>query len=359
VRMFVNLALLAAVLVRPPHDLSADTLFKKKAAVAIGVGEASKHEVRWANCSRKEPKIYVRPPYSVDKSNNCRLTARDFGLSRSGDLYKVKSMKKMSLFFPDIERGKVAGFQNDSTSGLILLTFGLRSLRLSYVAPPNDDQVISNELSVAEGFVNAGKGQFAEDLLQDANQALQTAPSATFSVPFIVDASVSLFRIKAVSPGLSEVSHSSLLQLAHLRSTLEKEPEGRNPTNQPSCDGISAEDVTIGGEIDRFGSRSSCGFALAPNRDGKLPARVFIGQSLIYGGTQVLDGITWDHDTFVGSRIQYRGGRLNLNKLLFINCTFDVVDNQRGDRLLDLAISHVPHLSIEDQASFVLPLRVR
>jgi hypothetical protein len=310
----------------------------------------------WANCSHKEPKAYVRPPYWVDKGNNCQLTASEFGLDATGQLYVVKNVTTSSLFFPDVTAGKVVGFKIDSAAGFVLLTFGLRSLRLPYAAPPTEDEIIANELSVAEGFVNIEESLPANDLLEDAYQALKATPTPPFSRAFIMDASVSLFRIKQVSPSLSGVSHSSLLQLAYLRSALEKEPELRNPTNQPGCGGVSGEDITIESEIDRFAVGSSCGFALAPNRDGKMPARVSIGNSLIYGGTHVLDGIMWDHDTFVGSRIQYHDGRVSLNALRFINCTFDVIDSPNGDRVVDFAISRPPHLSIEGQAGSNVPV---
>ena len=49
--------------------------------------------------------------------------------------------------------------------------------------------------------------------------------------------------------------------------------------------------------------------------------RVAVEQSLIEGGTHVLDGIIWTHDTFVGSHIRYRGGSLSLRSVLFVNCT--------------------------------------
>jgi hypothetical protein len=220
-----NIALFAALLISSMQELSADTLFKKKAAVAIGFGETGKSEVRWANCSRQDPKTYVKPPYWIDKSDNCRITANDFGLSASGQLYLVRDVNKSSLFFPDVKAGKVVGFKIDSAAGFVLLTFGFRSLRLPYAAPVTEEQAISNELSVAEGFVNIGEGKLAGDLLEDTDQSLRVTPVPLFSTAFIMDASVSLFRIKALSPRLSEVSHSSLLQLAYLRSALEKAPE--------------------------------------------------------------------------------------------------------------------------------------
>jgi len=53
-RTLVGIALLAALWVLTTQDLAGDTLFKKKAAVAIGFGETGKREVRWVNCSHRK-----------------------------------------------------------------------------------------------------------------------------------------------------------------------------------------------------------------------------------------------------------------------------------------------------------------
>jgi len=180
VRGAANIALFAALLILPARETSADTLFKKKAAVAIGFGETGKSEVRWANCSHQDPKTYVKPPYWVDKGDNCKLTANDFGLGASGQLYLVTDAKKSSLFFPDVTAGKAVGFQIDSAAGFILLTFGFRSLRLPYAAPPTEEQEISNELSVAEGFVSVDELQPAKDLLEDAEEGLRAGLRSHF-----------------------------------------------------------------------------------------------------------------------------------------------------------------------------------
>jgi len=285
----------------------------------------------------------------VDKGDNCRLTARQFGLGASNELYVVKDVKKSSLFFPDVKIGKVVGFKNDSEAGFLLLTFESRSLRLPYAAPPTDDEVISNELSVAQGLVKIGNRKSAGDLLEDTDHTLRTASAPSFTAAFIKNASVDLFAIKSASPDLSGISHS-LLQLAYLRSALEKEPEVRDRGSNPGCGGISGQDITIQGSIYRFGFGSPCGFVLVPRQDGSMSSRVSISDSFIFGGTQVLDGIAWIHDTFVGSRIRYHGGRILLNALLFVDCTFDIVDSPNGDRVIDFAISRPPSLSIESES---------
>jgi hypothetical protein len=46
--------------------------------------------------------------------------------------------------------------------------------------------------------------------------------------------------------------------------------------------------------------------------------------------TQTLDGAVWKDVVFVNSRIRYRGGRLQLDHVRFVNCTFEVSQNDRG-----------------------------
>jgi len=349
VRLVTNLSLFAAFLVLAAQDISADTLFRKKAAVAIGFGETDKSQVHWENCSHNEAKAFIKPPYWVDKSDNCRVTASQFGLDKSGQLYVVTDLPRASAFFPDAKLGKVVGYENDSATGFVLLTFGTKSIRLPYDGPMREDQVISNELSVAEAFVNIGEVQPANDLLEDAYNGLREVHASLFSTAFITDAYVSLVRIKQVAPSLAAVSHSSFIQFTYLRSTLEKVPSVQY--QQGGCSPIFLIKGTarISHSNFDFGAGSPCGFSLPPFPGGES-RHLFVESSFIHGGTQVLDGIAWDHDVFVESHIQYRGGEVSLGAVQFVNCTFEIVDSPRGDRVIDLAILGGPLVSIQGDA---------
>lgn len=350
VRIMTKISLFAAFLMLAAQDISADTLFRKKAAVAIGFGETSQSQVHWESCSHTEAKAFIKPPYWIDKGDNCRVTASQFGLDKSGLLYVVTDLPKALPFFPDVKIGKVVGYENDFATGSILLTFGTKSLRLPYDAPMREDQVISNELSVAEAFVNIGEVQPANDLLEDAYNGLREVHPSLFSTAFITDAYVSLVRIKQVAPSLAGVSHSSFLQLAHLRSALEGVPSVQyQPQGCKPIRGI----IRMSHNNFDFGVGSPCGFVLAPGPGGE-PSHLSVENSFIHGGTQVLDAIAWDHDVFVESHIEYRGGEVWLNSVQFINCTFEIVDSPRGDRVIDLAILGGPPLSIpgDDETGF-------
>ncbi|PYX34343.1 MAG: hypothetical protein DMG80_02510 [Acidobacteria bacterium] len=65
---------------------------------------------------------------------------------------------------------------------------------------------------------------------------------------------------------------------------------------------------------------------------------MFVHDNIMRNGIQTLDGITWWNDVFVNMTIHYRGGPLALKNVRFVNCRFEVVENQRGQQVLALAI---------------------
>jgi hypothetical protein len=56
------------------------------------------------------------------------------------------------------------------------------------------------------------------------------------------------------------------------------------------------------------------------------------------GAYQILDGIHWKNVTFVGARIKYQGGDIDLENVRFVNCTFDVIPaGSRSQQFIDYA----------------------
>lgn len=53
----------------------------------------------------------------------------------------------------------------------------------------------------------------------------------------------------------------------------------------------------------------------------------------IKGASQTIDGIHWKNVTFIGTRLRYESGELDLQNVHFLNCTFGVPMDQRGARL--------------------------
>lgn len=51
------------------------------------------------------------------------------------------------------------------------------------------------------------------------------------------------------------------------------------------------------------------------------------------GASQTLDGIHWKNVTFIGTRLRYESGELDLQNVHFVGCTFGMPMDQRGARL--------------------------
>jgi hypothetical protein len=107
---------------------NADTLFKDKTAVAIGHGTAEKDKVHWADCSDGNKKDYDKPPYWVDKADNCKLNPHSFGLQVKDGKYVVSDEEQFKKFFPKARAGDEATFRITDKS--LELGHGGKTLRL-------------------------------------------------------------------------------------------------------------------------------------------------------------------------------------------------------------------------------------
>ena len=351
INKLVFLAAVALSVVAATSSDRADVLYKKQAPVSIGFGTTAKTSVEWMPCSRAKKEKYAKPPFWVSKGDNCELRASDFGLSPFGGRYIVTDIQKASELFPDVKRGDAVEYQNDRARGLIRLTLGTTWLLLPYSAPPTSEQQTWNAVSVAAGLTRAGKTAAANELLGDVRADIESAEPRFYPTEFITGISAQLFRIKAASPTLSPTAHASLLRLAYLQTTLEAEPQIPDRNDYRGCDPIAGQNINFSNNVYRFGEGNPCGLSAAPSQSEKTLG-IYISNSFVEGGTHTLDGIVWDHDTFVRSRIQYHGGLVSLTKILFVDCTFQILDTPQGDQVINFAISRVPHLSIPEEAGF-------
>jgi hypothetical protein len=59
------------------------------------------------------------------------------------------------------------------------------------------------------------------------------------------------------------------------------------------------------------------------------------------GAAQTLDGIRWRNVTFIGTRLRYEGGELDLQNVQFVRCRFGFPSDDRGARLANaIALGH-------------------
>jgi hypothetical protein len=67
----------------------------------------------------------------------------------------------------------------------------------------------------------------------------------------------------------------------------------------------------------------------------------------IEGASQTLDGIHWKNVTFVGTRLRYESGELDLQNVHFVRCTFGLPTDQRGARLANAIALGQSSITIE------------
>ena len=72
---------------------------------------------------------------------------------------------------------------------------------------------------------------------------------------------------------------------------------------------------------------------VVPPARRSLEDNVAVEKLTIAGASQTLDGIRWTDVTFVGTRVKYAKGQLDMENVRFVNCTFDFPADESGSRL--------------------------
>src|SRR5947207_15603835 len=83
-------ALVSVSLVALSSNLLADILYRDRKPIAIGRGTVNKATITWQNCDSTTTKTFNKPPYWIDKADNCKVDASAFGLEeRNGGYFVV------------------------------------------------------------------------------------------------------------------------------------------------------------------------------------------------------------------------------------------------------------------------------
>lgn len=65
------------------------------------------------------------------------------------------------------------------------------------------------------------------------------------------------------------------------------------------------------------------------------------------GAAQTLDGIHWHNVIFIGTRLRFEGGEVDLQNVHFVRCTFGFTTDERGARLANAIALGEPSIVIE------------
>jgi hypothetical protein len=165
--------------------------------------------------------------------------------------------------------------------------------------------------------------------------------------------SINELRAKVRRPELAKAVYSTGASLAEYRSALEPAPPIAGLTwliaTTDSENGVGY----IGGpthlnqvnfDFTFIGQREA--IKVVPPLKGLLSENVVIENGYIKGGYNVLDGIHWSNVVFIGAHIIYRGGELELKNVRFVNCTFEVPDDDKGSQITNYASLETKELVI-------------
>ncbi len=194
--------------------------------------------------------------------------------------------------------------------------------------------------------VRAGGIDRAEGLAERASELIATArqnaavasPEVFDQVAADLDSTIQSLPLKPEYTHVSEHLNQAWVLLAEYRSAQEpglKLPSDRAVARTPRS--VAAEEIV---SPKNFGARVVDATALPDAAEILLPPanRIFTSnvrvEDLTFNGAaQTLDGIHWKNVAFVGMRIRYQGGEVELTKVRFVNCQFGFVANDRSARL--------------------------
>ena len=240
----------------------------------------------------------------------------------------------------------LAGTQDEKTRRLVDM-----ALTVSQNSADSGAQFITT----AKESVASGDTLKASQAASNARTLILTAKDLKTPAPpgYFASVTATLDSLGTVSNSdVSRELFAARVALAEYHSALEQSPE---IPGKPV-----AEEVRAGQPMDA--TRLANGAVYRPTSQVLLPARMnldapgaFIDGSQLVPGTEVLkptisfaqganaisgltfagvtqtlDGAAWKDVVFVNARIRYRGGRLQLDRVRFVNCTFEVSQSDRG-----------------------------
>lgn len=166
----------------------------------------------------------------------------------------------------------------------------------------------------------------------------ETAP------PDFFDAAIAqLNRAVAAAPeNVRLKEHATLMriELAQLRSAVDAAPAespsakkvGINAPRSVARDS-TLDPALLGGNFLDASLMPSSAEILEPPFSRLFVDNVRVENLTLAGAAQTLDGIHWRNVTFVGTRLRYQGGEVDLHTVHFVRCTFGFANGDRGARL--------------------------
>lgn len=162
---------------------------------------------------------------------------------------------------------------------------------------------------------------------------------------FFAPALASLDRIMTQRPDDQRLlEHVTLarISVAEMRSSLAADPPGASSAQRVSigapreiAPNQTLDPPTLGAQILDATLMPDTSEILLPPYSRTFADNVRVENLIVAGAAQTIDGIRWRNVTFIGTRLRYEGGELDLQNVRFVRCRFGFPTDERGTRLAD------------------------
>jgi hypothetical protein len=98
-------------------------------------------------------------------------------------------------------------------------------------------------------------------------------------------------------------------------------------------EGATLDPGSLGGNVLDATGMPSASEVLEPPSSRLFSDNVRVENVTVAGATQTIDGVHWKNVTFIGTRLRYEGGELDLHNVRFIHCLFGFTSDERGARI--------------------------
>jgi hypothetical protein len=202
-----------------------------------------------------------------------------------------------------------------------------------------------------DAAVQAGKDSDVTGAEMETDRAAAIVDSArgkkfTATPEFFGTALRELDRVSATHPEsdrLRDHVFQAKVSLAEFKSSsavAESGGAGRVVFSAPRAvsAGAAVTAATIGGAwIDATRMPGTAEVLLPPSTRAREDG-VRVSGLTIEGASQTLDGVAWKDVTFVGARLRYEGGAVNLKDVKFVKCRFGFVTDEGGEKLVEAVV---------------------
>jgi hypothetical protein len=167
----------------------------------------------------------------------------------------------------------------------------------------------------------------AKAIIAKASVQRVPAPAQYFSETL---GALNSLRANSSNGALLDSAYSAQLLLADYRSALEPLPADREKKEEVTKPLTASELIEKQGTTFEFVNATSDTQLIEDI--GGLEHMTIVAP---HGGYIVIDNLHLDTVVFVGVRIKYLGGRLDLNYVRFVNCTFEMPSSSNSPRLIE------------------------